>query len=250
MSSDSKQYPPSDTKLEKLRRDGIVPVSKDCTSAAVAGGVAVGLMLAVGTYGTVLRDWFRSALGESSAGDGVATVLRDRLMDVVELSAWLFFGVLIVVGISHLVQTRALLAPAALRWNVGTIFRWGGNVADSFRERAGEALGGALQALCWIGVVLLGLLYAFQRLAPGGKLAPQQERTALAEFLSRAGEVFFGGLAVGVGYLIFVALLSRFLVVLRFTREHSMTRAEVEAETREHEVRPEIRAARRERSSE
>lgn len=206
MSEESRTFPPSDHKLAQLKREGIFPLSRDVLHAGMFSGLVI-------SGAMIARSYLNSPLrmSELSTGAKPDEMLAFALTNFSKLVVTLVLPALALVLFLGLIQTRFR-------------FRFGRpqNLDGTWRE-----LAGAVKGVGWIVIVILIILFSRETEVP-----------LLALFSTFA-------LAL-VGFAVALGALSWFVVVLEFRAAHRMSRSEIEAESRELEVRPEARQARSE----
>ena len=224
MTNDLKQFPASDLKLEKLRKQGVVPFSLDLLSAAVLFGFFIGAAIFFNFYQVEFLQETEKVF--ESASFSVDLFWK---MLFVSLACFLIpiASLVILVG---LYQTRFLVTFNALKPSFS-------GSRDKLSSRSLKSILMLIKTLAWLILAYLVLRYFFSRLEVGDTI---NEGLLWAEHLLA---VF---LICIVLFALFLGIASRFFTVLSYQREHRMSRAEVEAELRETESSPEVKTARSE----
>jgi len=259
MSDSSQSFPPSDIKLAKLRQVGALPFSANVMHLSIFLGAFIAVWFVRRFYGFSFIDSVKEQfffLGRTSKDDLVDQLIAAAGLIGVSLVVFIV-PVLLAVFIAGGIQTRFLFSSRALSVDFGRVFSFFGNIAASWR--AGIIVAGSALILIasWFSVVSLLVYYIFSDIVTSvtiqGALAvpfagADIRRMVILELLGQLWELFAVFFVVFLAYGLFVAIPSRFLVLLRFHRMHRMSRAEVEAELREYEVAPELILARSQRN--
>lgn len=242
--SGTKQYPPSDTKLEKLRRSGVIPQSRFVDMAGILSGLLIGVV-AFRSVGLVeVRGFARESWSQS----GLSAELAQNFFSVLGKSAGVFLFVYVAIRIvGGIISTRGLFTFGAVGFNPGRMFAWRQNIVSQkfsfFSILLYIAVLTAWGVLSW----LLGF-YFFREFSDSGNLnlPGVGSATEAGGMLTFVLENIIGwvlGAAVILGLA--AAAIGYFVASLEFRKSHAMTRSELEAEYRETEVSPQMRQARR-----
>lgn len=241
--SESRNYPPSELKLERLRRAGVIPRSSDVSSFGIVLGLVLSCCALVSGAGEAVVSLLKRCLSGACSTQAPQLVAEGAsvLLAVNALVLLLIVGCLL---LADLVQNRALFTTGAWGFRAGRAFSAGENLASLRRGLATAVLKNAVFITGWLGVAYLLFVAAFQGIIPDVTIvsAPAVEQPHLQFYRAFAVQV----LIASVSASFFFALLSWFLAVLQFRREHSMSRSELEQEYREMEAAPELRRARQE----
>jgi len=228
---------PTPKRLEEARRRGEVPQSRDLTSAA-AMTAAIAALAATGPELTArLVDLFRGSLAAAPGGGAPGPALTVGLVALARGLAVPLAAAAAAALAAGLLQTRGLLAPEALRPDLGRLSPMAG-LGRAFGGQAALQVGKGLLKVALVGSiawatvrpVLAGV--AALAGAPASRLL-----AAMGALASRlAGRVALVALALGVAdYL---------LVRRRHLRRLRMTREEVRREAKDAEGDPSHRAER------
>ncbi len=233
--SEGKPFPPSDHKLQQLRRKGIIPWSPELIGFGAMAGAAVGVLLflkgSVPELLAVARQGWSGAILELNASNRIQNLLWIS-------AARLLFPIVLGALIVGLLQSRFLF----LFQRIGFRFqRFRGAGSEGYRRslQGRFALLGA--ALVWALIVAFLLFptlqqyleISFQRVELSSPAAPARLLdSARLEMVELQAQLFLCG-GVGLGFLFSIAVVSRFVAGLSFRAQHGMTRAELEAENRE-----------------
>ena len=262
MASDLKQFEPSELKLERLRREGVVSTSLDLITFAAIVGLFIGFSICIAQEGTAFRSLASSSFSEVDLVKddfrGLKNLFTEGSMLIFRCLAWILGTVLVGVLLTGLIQTRFLITAAQIRLDFSRLFLSGGGlVSGFFRRLVGGSLV-ALKLLAWIVVALLIVYYIYSDELPSTKLDGLSLSFAQVEGVNKviSSELEHGRVVLhrawltALAFSFFVGIGSYFIGLIMFRRRHRMTRAEVEAEYREMETSPEFRSARRDFSSE
>lgn len=244
MADESKIFPPSDHKLQELRRAGIVPQSEDVRHFA-AFLAAAAVLIWISGAAVELTDLCAKSFSGGVSAEGQAGFLFRLLLGSLGFIA----GAILLAG---LIQTRFLFRFRVIQ----------PRLQDRETRRTPEGAGRFsvtvlrfLKGAAWVAVAALtmaSLFEEFVRQSPDRALASifgfPEGGSGSALLLGSdfawttvAAKRFAMALFAFSGFL---AMASWFTAVWAFRYAHRMSRAEVEAEAREQEVRPEVRAAR------
>lgn len=266
--SELKQYPPSELKLERLRKAGVVPFSTEL----MITGVLLGLFLAVSLLHSMCEtDLLDITVRNFSASIDGTPNKRRPYHEILRAAGLLGRGTaIILISLSGVVllfgavQTRFLLNPPKLSVNIGQTFRWRFDVFADIGRRLSRTIANLLVFAAWLALAALiirevyflpehmpswiahrdfanvaGRADGLQSAQPssydlkGIDLQNQVVRNELAGAFSLLIFKLRGIWWSILLFAFFVGILARFLTVLGFRREHSMSRAELEAEFRE-----------------
>lgn len=245
-----KQYPASDLKLQRLREAGTFPRSADVASLGCLTGFGLAILL-LWRDGAGFIHYFSQAFSTAAAPGEIAWGALAQLRRASALVLGVVAAVVILFG---LFQSRFLFRLGLFRLDFSRIFSLAANLLEPLPR--GIALGvlALIKSAAWITVAVLLLIYTLSAVArlftdgPGGGGVSLEATVAhgASELLQGAQQVFWANFLGALAFLFFLAILSRFLVVLWFRHAHRMTRSELEAEFRETEISPEFKASRRE----
>jgi len=255
MSSELKNYPAADIKLQRLRKAGVTPRSADLTSAAVCLGLTLGVVVAYSGLETELLEYLRKALElklSSENGDVQIGIMWNYLSRILFL---VFLPLLVCVVLVDAYQAKFVFTLRPIYSELGRGFNVAANLLEGLLRRILFAGGDFVKVVAWIAVAALLIWFSLEEFISvvGGSSDTGQQyvlnwdnRESLANGIGVAGNklLFFVVLAALV-FVVFVGVLSRFVAVLNYRREHQMTRSELDAEYREMEGSPEFKAARR-----
>ncbi len=253
MSSELKNYPPSEYKLKKLRDQGVMPRSRELMLFAAISGLFCGLVLLRSTATAAMF----SELSASWRGDSLPA--KEAFFAAAKIFFAFSWYILIPIGAVVLLigtyQTGFLFAGNLVRFDLGRVFRFG----ETLRLRGAGALWALLRAAAWTAVTVLILrrilewTAAPEPIRPGvplsvfswlgkdsGKTTENFLQSASAVIQEGESRLFGVGLTV-LGFSFFLGVISRFAAVMAFRNEHGMSRAEIEAENRELESPPDIK---------
>lgn len=261
MADSEKRFPPSDTKLRRLRADGVFPRSSTVLALGSLTGGAAAIALILSNYGGAVRALFAGSIKGrvASASDlsefyGIFSGAGLLLTSVVAIS----------VLVSGLLQNKFYLG-------FGRVFRPTPRLKTNSAGRLRAYFGGLCLAL---GVALISwwfitdattylnqtfLPLVIERKFRGASPLTLAElkvnfEAAMRLLLAVEVEVLRSRLSLLsetlLGALLFCAIIARIAVGIEFQREHGMTREELESEMLEGEVSPQLRDAQRQRSVE
>lgn len=247
--SEEKIFPPSDTKLERLRKEGEIPVSQALTSFAIIIGVSLSVVVLLGFSGEITEVVKQMFSETQTTGEGAEqSFLRARGM----LYKLFFFPLTVVllpvVGVG-LYQTKFLITFRRVHVNFGRIFSLGSNLFGGGWWRLQIGFGTLVVGCLW--GVLFCLVVSFLLAEDGGVFSGFRENLGAnsQEELDNFQEFFIKVVAFSALYCFFIGVLSRLAVVLRYNHQHRMSRSELEMESKESEVSSEIRLAQRQRQA-
>lgn len=243
MSDDNKSYPPSDLKLERLRRQGIIARSAEVSSFGVVVGLIIACFAVVSGAGSAIVNLLERCLaGECAAApDELIAQNFSALFIVNGLVFVLIIGCLILVDI---VQNKGLFTPGAWRFDLGAPFSFSKNLGALRSGFFTQLFKNGLFTIGWLAVCYLLFIAAFQEIIPSVTMltASSVDDSQIEFYWKFAVRVL---IASGTAAFFF-AMLSWFVAALQFRQEHQMSRAELEQEYREMEAPPELRRARQE----
>jgi flagellar biosynthetic protein FlhB len=271
MSSETKPFPPSELKLERLRREGAVPFSRDVLTIGTILGVIVGFwILSINGASSFYRysiEIFSQGIGSEPLDmeqfkSGLKEMLRVAVEHGMMLLVSFVVPVLTFVLLLGLLQTKFLISFETLKPDVTRFFSIGNLAPMAIARQALKGCVLAIKAIAWVFVSLLLLRYVLQNLVAspyfesGSALEFAGNGMELTEMVGKAFEqrIIEGGDALreilffSLGFAFMLGLASFFARVFQFQREHRMSRAEVEDEYREMEAAPEFKTALRERT--
>ena len=256
MAGDLKNFPPSALKLERLRSEGIVPGSTDVLIFAAVLGLFVGIFVLSSTVLEELLAYTRSVFIASSLRQEAD--LRSGLLIALRSISAVVLPLCCAVLLIGMLQNKFLFVWKIITFNMSRLFV-AGQYIGRFFERIGSSLLAALRVCCWLGVCLLLLRYISLLLVPAVIIPDFKFAELLLSMNSSSGAIvgfdayadrLLGPLKhlfiLSLAFSFFVGILSYFIAVLAFYREHRMTRQEVESENRELEHSPELITARNE----
>lgn len=276
----SKSFPPSDLKLERLRKEGVVPFSLELQNAALIAALVAGGWL----FYASAWNWFGIAdfVREYLSSDGAKAdelVLRAQGL-FFELSAVVLFPLLLAVVLVGLCQTRFLIVSRPFKIGFSWMLKLSNPLSGTF-VRLIARLMELLKCSCWVLICSLCLFWCFGLLfdRTGSETAAAEKSNGSAVFMelvlsgnlkaaksaetkgpgpafglgqlerdifrARLKETFWPFLVAALAYAAILGVLSRIWCVLKFQREHSMTREEIEAEQREVETPGIVKDARK-----
>lgn len=248
MSGEDTPFPPSEQKLRRLRDEGQLPRSEELNLFGAFAGMFLAAGVIAKSGGPALEELAREGFSTvmlSPAGFAGVT-MKLAIPSIVFIAA----GALLLQGL----QNRFFFRPQLVGFNLGRLFQGWSSVLR-VGSRLSMFAGSLALTLIWsaVGWVLLRTAHerfrdVFARgLAPaGGDQAALTDLAAklaaeLSDVLGIFVQLFATAFAAILGTAFLIGAVSRFVHVLRFRREHGMTRAEVEAENRETELSPDIR---------
>ncbi len=279
MRTESKSFPPSELKLKKLRGAGIFPYSKDFVTGVLFLGILAVFSIFV-TRSRPTADAPSAVIGESQLYfSNHAAASADSLTNfpatLIYYCAIVLLPIFLALVIGEGVQSRFFSHLRSYSFGGNRLFLVPENVSRAwlrFRRGMLETLTILLFCFCllvfvsqssWVGALAGDSLDP--RGEPGNAIAQpffahgeKRERLhSLFQFTQRAKQQLLVTLIqpeISSAYYFLVSILGfvivysfiqgclgRVFVVLRFMRDHSMTREEVEAELRETELSPEAK---------
>lgn len=245
--ADDKQFPPSELRLERLREQGVVPFSRELSSAVVFLVLAAVMLLAlalvrresIAIFRFVARYW---TVAPASSG-GTHAFVEQFVALSITIAALVFVGVLL----GGLLQNRFLWAPKALGRR-GSL--WNFNLFNGLTARIVRLGLAGLAAFISVAAALASGADWFASINAPTTAAVALDVTAATREIAEMRLFSFWSflqrmIGMGVIGLLLWGVLAKLYVVYNFRQMHRMTRAEVEAELRETEPSPELRARRR-----
>lgn len=238
MAVDSPHYPPSELKLSRLRREGIVPYSRDTLLIGVVGGVILGLAVAWLVFGAGYVDSviqaYKTPLPVSPSPRQMTKITMDSFLSFARMGGIVIGLITACVLLVGLLQTRFLFTLQTIRFSFGS----------AGRERAAQVFG-ILKAISLIAVLALVLRFLVVEYLPryfsqGDYFVPGPVETQLTVWFAPVLRYYVLSI---FAIVIFVGIVGRFLAVIRFYQQHGMTRDELMQELRESEASPEVRQA-------
>ena len=233
MSMENKTYPPTELKLRKLRRAGIVAVSEYVLSAGVV-------------FGTLLSSYLLAVWGfEMLLAYATELYLNPQVQQ--PFPVYRFLALILGVGIVPCLllgslQTKFLVSLNACLPRFSGLIRFPNPFnPENFRS----AVASLLAVLGWILVISLLVFGNFIEGSLGvegfkdAALGGQEEKGVFVRAeIEKTFQIFS---IAAASYFIFLSSLSWFVVYLRFLKQHRMTKSEIEAEIKEEEVSPEVK---------
>lgn len=244
--NEEKIFPPSETKLERLRKEGVIPFSRGLTNFAIVLGVSLSIVVLVG-LGEEITEFIKQMLSESqTTKEGVVQSLLLARGMFYKLSFYSLLVVLLpVLGIG-LYQTKFLITFRRIGVDFGRVFTLSSNLFAGGWSRVQTGFGSLIVSSLWGGLFCLVVAFllaedssGFRKMLDGN---PGDEMRNFQAFFVKVG-VF------SLVFCFFMGVLSRLGVVLRYNHQHRMSRSELETEGKESEVSSEIRSAQRQRQS-
>jgi flagellar biosynthesis protein FlhB len=261
MSDSSKQYPISETKLKRLRAMGEVPFSYDFQTAAIVLAFFIACAFSASWILHHTRELFQGAL-EVSGRDAAVNHYTKGFSVLLGLMLRLITPVLLVGLLAGWYQTGFLLNLNVFRFNVGKVFTLWENLVGGLQRRLALAFFATIKLGLWLGLmaVVLSHLYSndinalsvssssvtFRGESASNNIEATDKFGLPGELQASLGQS--QGIVVNIYlsallFTIFVGVTGRLLVVWVYQLDNRMTRTEVEEESRETEVSPEVRQA-------
>lgn len=258
MADETKSFPPSELKLDRLRRQGLFPLSREVLSFAVVLGVLLGFTICGSLIVPALLDAASAALGaegDPASVEGVRSAVAAAKRLFAAGAATLVLPVALGVLLAGLVQSKFLVAPGLASPSFSRLFQLDSLLPAAYRGHALRASARLLLTAAWLAAagVLIHKAIGDSKVAESSPQVISQlfERTdahaegqPLSRAVARAGSELYQGWFAAAAFSFFAAVISYILLLIRFRDQHRMTRAEVEAEYREMEPAPEAREAR------
>ena len=227
-----KKYPPSDLKIESLRSQGIVPISRDVNFFSILLGLVAFIIFFISYAAPEFSNLIEKSF--STTTNPIEQIWA--ILSVAVKYSLILLGIICVsVFVSVFLQTKFLFSLRALLPSFSNLWFSG----EKISKKILFLLLSFFKLAVWIGIFALFCRYVFDSLL-------NIEFVLTSVEYDYASNVFLIFIIVALGFCILLSVLSRIAVVLAFKREHSMTREELIREQQETEVRPEIRAKQRE----
>jgi flagellar biosynthesis protein FlhB len=279
MAEELRRFPPTALKLEKLRKAGIVPFSEDVMCFAVFLGAGLGAWLSltssVSQVASLSKRLWTIRYDEATLAYGllekaVAADFKQTAQVTFVMTLEFVIPLVCLLFLIGGLQTRFLFSMEQLNLDFGRFFRFGGWIWQGLFVRLLSGFMRLLKVLCWVIVSAMILGYLITEKLPfapveNAKILAQEETAPSSNvskkesagsrlFVDQAGKVRLNQVQSEIGsfwfcvlvFSFFMAILARFVTVLRFRQSHRMTRSELEAEYRETEQPSELKAAQRE----
>jgi len=237
MSDGEKRYPPSDLKLARLRDSGEIPKTNYLVSASVVLGGLLVIFLARGGALSV-GDQLRHSLTVTENSETALSALTNTFQVLFSLLLRSVGLIAVLALLAGLIQNRFLFLAGLVRFDGARVFDLGRNLFGDLFSRTTQFFAGLLVGLLWIAAAVALGVATYQLIGSGSLF---QQTTAL----NGATKMAIQMLSVAVFFAVFVGVLARVIVGLRFRAKHSMSREELEAEYRELEGSPELKGLRR-----
>lgn len=228
--SEEKAFPPTELKLRKLRRQGIVAVSEYVLSASIVCGFLLAQFIFADDIWSLLIDFSRERF---QAEQGNAASFKDFAILLITLLGMLLGFCTALVLLVGALQTKFFFSSTAFFSRMRVPFgmpQWSGS----------RPLMPLLALLAWslvFGIAFAGLI---ETISPNGVFLRGDIPYAL---VNGAFQTMFVAIA---GFMVVLALISWFGTYFSFLREHRMTKSEMIAEIKEEEMKPEMKAKVRE----
>ena len=237
-----------------------MPFSYDVVTLGVVLGLSLGVFVFIRSRWTGLESYWRQTFSAAS-GTTVAQAVTGKPVDqATSEAATTFFQQLILGNLALIVplfmiaflfgwaQNRFLVTFQPVRFDLRRAFRSDNILASSF-SRIPTVFAALIKAGSWtiLALILIGQLFSAETYGVSiPAIRSGNEGVEWQQLLIPWAAPVIRLSIAAVVFCFFWALVSRFVVVLRFRLSHRMSRAEVEAETRESEPSGEMRRARRE----
>lgn len=229
----SRTEPASERRLALARAEGRVPRSSELSSLLVLGAMAGSLMI----WGAHLFDRLQQLFSEhfrlaaQSSPEAAFGLLQQSIIEIFPFLIGMFIAALL----APLILSGWVFAPGVLQFHGERLNPF------HFLSRLFSASGWFDAFKAVLKIVLLGvLLFAFYRAnldaLAGLSVLP------LPQAVAAAGGLLMQGLLLLLGVVLLASLLDAPWQWWRYLRSLAMTRAEVEAEAREAEGSPELKA--------
>ncbi len=257
MAEEQKYYPATSLKLSRLRLSGVLPFSSDVMCFAIIAGSFAGLYFALNSSLEQLPVLARQGWTQSPTDiNTITSQMREAAREAWKTIWFFVLPTLFAVWLIGSLQTKFLWSLNLVGFDLSRVF-----TVKSFSLRSGLnqaliAFGDALKLTCWLVVALMVLRYIIIETLPvilmshetaiGAGYSPAKDIAAISSKLTAAGKEIVRVWLAAFFFAFFLAILARFVVVLRFRAEHRMSREELEAEYRETEPLMEMRNARKE----
>jgi len=243
-----KRFPISDLKKDKLRKAGVMVVSKELATFAIF--LSLGALYSILSSGGVIESVLELLSKLDHDGVSIIPALRQSFSKAVSV---LFYCLMVVCGcylLIHFLQTRFLIKPGLVFSGISSRFGFG----RLFSLRFNEAVIFLVLLMVWSGVSYLVLNFLIFQL---GEIDPRQYfnlgqediRGQVAERLDQlAVTILPFGYALTTGVCFITGIVVFLVRKINFDREHMMTRGEIELEAKEYEVDQNMRRSQYERS--
>ena len=256
----TKEFPASEQKLLRLRRAGQVPFSYDVVTLGVVLGLSLGVFVFIKTKWPGLRSYWIQAFSATSGTIAAQAGAGKSVAQATSETATTFFQQLFLGSIALIVplivvaflfgwaQNRFLVTFQPVRLDLKRAFS-SENILSGSLSRLPTVLAALVKAGAWtvLALILIGQLFSAETYGANiPAFRSGNEGVEWQRFLVPVTTPIIRISITAVVFCFFWALVSRFVVVLRFRLAQRMTRAEVEAEARESEPSGEMRRARRE----
>lgn len=263
MSDESKPYPASELKLERLRSEGEIPYSPEVDSAAVLIGLFCVALLLTGLWEGVFQDFVVEAFSYS-ANEGTfsensfeelsnekMSSFSQSLLALISIILVPFVGLLMLLG---LLQTRFLFSFSALGLKFSRLFDLTGLTPRAFIARFFRALTAFALSLAGLLIAFVVIRYFFTSVIDSNfnqisfSLSEPLSLSAFEElsFVAFLQSMSYFAIGALIGGSLLLACGAYFFRVFHFKAIHRMSRAELEAEYREMEPSAELLTARKE----
>ena len=174
MTSELREFPPSEIKLERLRKSGVVPFSSDVTAFAVILGLFLGLTacfkIGAGRLLSLTKTFFSSA----AAGELTGTSADPQAVQRLSAAVWelnllmlaLVGAICVLVLLSGLLQTGFLITGQPLSINFARLLQGRVNILQGSLGRLVSCSCSILQLICWGGLFYLLFSYLLLEALP------------------------------------------------------------------------------------
>jgi len=263
MSESSKIFPPSDLKLERLRREGVVPYSQEFNTAAFFIGISAAIFVFVYLSWEPIWKFFNTSFAASQLGrDELGDSMRDAVQLVLSKTALVLVLTSLIVLLCGLYQTKFLLRFQLLAPSFARVFDFSRVVKSLSFGHLGKAVVGLTKGILWVSLAAIcirqmvvtlihifpeQIVVALRQIVQASSNKAASNSQFIKVYIAKAFEVLSGVLIWALVFLLLLGVLSRIIVMVSYFRRHQMTRAEVDAEAKEMDVSPQIHQERRER---
>ena len=177
---EDRQYPPSDLKIAQLRREGIVPKSRELGSAAALMGAVLALALVAPAQIDPLLLWLEhswsSALGAPKNGTALSFAVASAYFTAI---SFFLIPLLIVVLIAGFLQTRFLFSLAILRFDGSRLTSGLSRFFPELAPRFLRSLVGIALLVLYAFVLSMVFRYALERDRAASAVAERAQLTTL-----------------------------------------------------------------------
>jgi flagellar biosynthetic protein FlhB len=234
----SRTEPASEKRLEQARVEGHVPRSAELSSLLVLGAMAGGLLMWGAQLFNRLRQLFAEHfhLAAQASLETAFSLLQQVAVETLPFLIAVFAAALA----APLLLSGWVFAPGAVRFRNERLNPF----AALVRMFSASGLFDAFKALLKIAVLAL-LLFGFYRANLEGLAG--LSALPLPQAVAAAGGLLMQGLLILLGAVLLAALLDAPWQWWRYLRSLAMSQAEVQAEARESEGNPELKARMRAR---